>query len=104
MDAITVAALSWYHARRRQTEAAGKLREYRATYGSCDFQEQAYYEGGHYAGGRGPCYATDDAITEWCEACAGGQPLWEARQAASRERGKKLRVLTRLLSKHTTDS
>jgi hypothetical protein len=91
-DKITAAAIELYNARTERVAAHKAHKTYREEHGSCHEADE---------GRKSPCY-TGGEPDEWCEACAGSIPTWQARVKAATRVAAALRKLMTLCRKSTT--
>ncbi len=101
LEAIAEAALQWARARDASRAAKAALLAYRVEHGSCTetLSEKSRGCWDLYAG---PVWERQFLpLAEWCEVCAGSQPLWQSRKHAAIAVGVATRRLAYLCRKGT---
>ena len=93
MTDFTTVARALHRAQAAHRAAKAALKAYREAHGGCvrEPNDNACYKRGVFR------YFEDVRlpIAEWCEACRGSQPLWEAYRKAARARGVAQKAFTR---------
>lgn len=101
MSEIERAARELVAARRERHDAKAALLKYRQDKGDCERRVGAQ---NFDALVPPPCfqserYFSDNPTDQWCEVCAGSEPLYQARKRAAIRVGKALRKLTNACAK-----
>lgn len=111
MEDIEQAAMSLVDARNERTKAKAALLKYRQENGECSRVDASRSRNDHGIPDPlpPPCFQSEryfnNSVTDqWCEVCAGSEPLYQARKKAAIRVGNALRRLTAICNRKAAQS